>query len=120
MNCMKCGREIPDEGVFCENCLEEMKKYPVNDGTAILLPIRKDSPAARKARAKRRPPTAEERVVRLRRRLSHVVILWLITLALLTATIYPTVSYFVNKTILRPGQNYKTITSSISNTTEPN
>ena len=120
MNCMKCGREITEDQVFCEKCLEDMKNYPVKDGTAILLPTHKDSTAARKTRAKRRAPTPEERIARLHRRLTHVVVLWLITLGFLAATIYPTVSYFVNKTILRPGQNYKTITSSISNTTEPN
>ena len=58
MNCMKCGRETRGEDVFCQDCLTEMKKYPVDPGTVVLLPRRKD-PSAKKA-DKRHPPTPEE------------------------------------------------------------
>ena len=112
MNCMKCGRETGEDTVFCEACRKDMEKYPVKPGIAVQLPNRKESPPVKKAHPKRRqPPTPEEQISRLRKRLTRVIILWLITLALLAATIYPTVEYFVGKTILRPGQNYTTITS---------
>ena len=40
MNCMKCGREIPEGQVFCQECLAVMDAYPVNPGTHIQLPQR--------------------------------------------------------------------------------
>ena len=33
MNCMKCGREIPEQQTFCDVCLEVMSQYPVNPHT---------------------------------------------------------------------------------------
>ena len=29
MGCMKCGKDITDDNVFCADCLQEMEKYPV-------------------------------------------------------------------------------------------
>ena len=49
MNCMKCGRETDDNNVFCQNCLLEMEKYPVQPGSVVLLPRRKESSVVRKA-----------------------------------------------------------------------
>ena len=43
MNCMKCGREISDDNVFCTDCLLEMEKYPVDSGVVVLLPRRRES-----------------------------------------------------------------------------
>lgn len=37
---MKCGREIPDGQVFCEECLAVMDAYPVKPGTHIQIPHR--------------------------------------------------------------------------------
>ncbi len=114
MNCMKCGREIREDQVFCNICQESMKKYPVKPGTAVQLPQRKDSSGVRKILVKRRAPTPEERIQRLKRRLRYVTILWLVTLLLLAATIYPTVEFFLGKTFHLPGQNYTTITEARS------
>ena len=109
MNCMKCGREITDDQVFCESCLEAMKKYPVKPGIAIQLPQRKETPFVKKVQAKRRhAPTPEERIQVLKKRVRTLVILWLLTLALLAATIYPTVEYFFGERFHLPGQNYST------------
>ena len=111
MNCMKCGREIGEEHVFCSICLADMEKYPVKPGIAVQLPTRKDSPAVKKPAAKRRQMSApEERIRRLRKRIRRLVILWLITLMLLAATVYPTIQFVRDHFSLRPGQNYTTIT----------
>ena len=40
MQCMKCGRDVESGEVFCELCLEEMQKYPVRPGTAVVIPHR--------------------------------------------------------------------------------
>lgn len=34
MNCLKCGREIEEGQVFCNDCLVQMAKYPVKPGTS--------------------------------------------------------------------------------------
>lgn len=112
MNCMKCGREIEEGQVFCGNCLEVMEKYPVKPGIAIQLPHRKETPVTKKVHIKRRqPPTPEEQIQKLKKRVRAFVILWIVTLALLAATIYPTIQYFFGEDLLLPGQNYNTITT---------
>jgi len=110
VNCLKCGREIEEGQVFCSSCLDVMQKYPVKQGIAILLPHRKDLPVQKKSHLRRRQPvTPEEQILRLKRRLSRVVVLWLVTLLLLAATIYPTVEFFLGKSFHRTGQNYTAI-----------
>ena len=54
MNCIKCGREIPENQVFCDRCLEQMAAHPVKPGTPIYLPKRVPSSE------KKRPPKQEE------------------------------------------------------------
>ena len=118
MNCMKCGRDIEENQVFCGICLEEMGRYPVKPGIAVQLPHRRDSPVPKKTHIRRRqPPTPEEQILRLKKRIRRLMILWLITLMLLAATIYPTVEFFRGHTMLLPGQNYTAITDLDS--TEP-
>lgn len=38
MNCIKCGRNLRGEQVFCRECQEIMEQYPVKPGTAVQLP----------------------------------------------------------------------------------
>lgn len=40
MNCMKCGREIPEGQVFCSGCLEVMAAYPIAPGAHVNIPKR--------------------------------------------------------------------------------
>ena len=115
MNCMKCGREIGENQVFCDHCLEIMAKYPVKPGIAVQLPSKKSTPVLKKVHPRRRqavPP--EEQVKVLKKRLRRMVMIWLLTLVLLAATLYPTVEYFLGKTFPQPGQNYSTITATES------
>ena len=108
MNCMKCGREIREGQVFCDDCLQVMAKYPVKPGIAIQLPQKKDIPYVRKAPRRKPQASPEERIRALKKRLRTFVILWLITLALLAAATYPALKYFLGERILLPGQNYST------------
>ena len=117
MSCMKCGRDTEEGQVFCTACREVMAKYPVKPGIAIQLPGRKESPIPKKNHGKRKqPPTAEEQILKLKKRLKGMVILWLITLTLLAATIYPTVEYFLGERFVLPGQNYTAITDTETTT----
>lgn len=43
MYCIKCGRELRGEQVFCRECQEEMENYPVKPGTLVHLPVRTSS-----------------------------------------------------------------------------
>ena len=37
MHCLKCGTEIQPPNVFCQNCLAEMKQYPVARDTPVVI-----------------------------------------------------------------------------------
>lgn len=111
MYCLKCGRELENEQAFCENCLLEMERYPVKPGTAVQLPIRKESPSPRKV-PKRRTVNPDEQISRLKKRIWFLSGALLVCIALLLAMVQPTVRYFIRNYHLRPGQNYTTVTPS--------
>lgn len=64
MNCLKCGNTIPETQVFCEDCLHVMEAYPVKPGTAVYIPSR---PAYKRQAARKKPPTPEKQIARLKR-----------------------------------------------------
>ena len=37
MECLKCGAQIENIAVFCEDCLQSMDAYPIKPGTVIQL-----------------------------------------------------------------------------------
>ena len=112
MQCMKCGRDVEPGQVFCENCHEQMEKYPVKPGTAVHLPIRKEAPVVRKNVSRRRIVSPEEQLVKLKKWVLTLSIALAVTLALVIAMAHPAVNYFIRKYYLRPGQNYSTIAPS--------
>ena len=38
MNCMKCGREVEEDQVFCQECLEQMENEPIRISTPVHIP----------------------------------------------------------------------------------
>ena len=62
MNCMKCGRDLKDQKVFCVRCLTEMAKYPVKPNTVVQLPTHRPEPVAKKP--PRKPELKPEEQVR--------------------------------------------------------
>ena len=109
VNCMKCGRELKDQQVFCDECLKDMERYPVKPGTPIQLPQRPAEPAARKRSGKRKNLKPEEQLPRL-----QSSIRWL-TLALVVALIGFILSAGLVLLLLEErdnqvpiGQNYRT------------
>ena len=112
MNCLKCGRDVPEEQLFCESCLEVMAKYPVKPNTAIQLPHREEHAFIRKPQPERRQaPNFEEKYYTALRILRRILVLWLITIGLLTASLYPAVKYLLGDTFRLPGQNYSTFST---------
>ena len=78
MKCMRCGTAITSKAVFCEKCLEDMKRHPVDPSTPIQLPQRQEAPPAKNHYKKTRKP---EEIVSLQRG----VILWLVLIILALA-----------------------------------
>lgn len=111
MNCMKCGREVEDEQVFCADCLVDMERYPVAPGTVVKLPSRKAPPPGRKQAPRRRKLTPSEQIPILKKRIRTLTVALVVTVLLLLASLYPAVNFFIRHYELRPGQNYTAVTT---------
>ena len=112
--CMKCGREIDAQQVFCDECLAEMDKYPVKPGVVVMLPRRRSQPVKEKAPRRRQnqiPP--EEQVKLLKKRIRIQGIALALVSLLLAAAMYFQISFRLeqNEHKLLPGQNYSSETS---------
>ena len=110
MDCLKCGTKIEDSQVFCKGCLADMKRYPVKPELRIQLLTRPAPEAAKKQPSRKRAPSAEETLVRLRSIIKWLTIL-LITLLLLF--VFSLSLLLKDSTSENPqeniGQNYNTI-----------
>ena len=111
MKCMKCGREMELEQSFCPDCLLEMEKYPVDPDAHVHIPVRPAAAPARKSPVRRRGLSPEEQIKKLKKHFRILACVFLVTLALLCAMVYPTVYFFLRNYHLRPGQNYNTVTT---------
>ena len=104
MNCLKCGREIQEDHVFCDQCLESMKKYPVRPGTAVTLPRRKEAVQLKKTK-RHGPPTPQEQIKKLKKQKKHLrVIVFLLSLVILASA--AALFYAYRDQGPKPGQNY--------------
>ena len=111
MNCLKCGREIKNSGVFCDECLAGMEKYPVKQNIALQLPRRKEEQTTKKQTKKKHQLPLEEQVRHQKRLIRR--------LALLTGVLFAAVCLLVGWLIfevLEPnavsddiGKNYNTV-----------
>ena len=110
MNCIKCGRDTLGENVFCQDCLIEMEKYPVQPGTVVLLPRRKESTSPKKS-TKRHTPAPEELIDTLRRQKMALLLLLAACIIAITLMFEPTMHY-VRDEHYEIGQNYSSVTSS--------
>lgn len=116
MNCMKCGRELSDDGVFCAQCLAEMEKHPVRPGTVVHLPRHAPEAPVKKTPARRKPHVSpEEKVKQLRKLVARLAVALAICTALLAAAGYFAVVHLLeNETVVLPGQNYSSLESTES------
>ena len=106
MNCMKCGKETVGDEIFCPECQELMKKYPVKPGIAVHIPTQ---PAKKQAHHRRVLITPEEQVRKLTKKV-HILTL-LFTLACGVAVFFALMAFdYLEKTNMRlPGQNYSVV-----------
>ena len=112
MNCMKCGRKIENNGVFCEGCLSVMEKYPVKQNATLQLPKNRDAVAPKKSNKKKHQTPLEDQVNyqrRVIRRLGLMVgVLFLAVSLLLGWLLYETV-LTPDKEQNNTGKNYTTV-----------
>ena len=79
MNCMKCGVEMKNSGVFCEDCLADMAKYPVNPNVVVKIPYRSTViPIKKKRRYKAVKP--EDQIRQLRKTCRWLIALLIVAL----------------------------------------
>ena len=76
MYCMKCGREVSEDQVFCPECLELMEQDPIKIATPVHIP-RQPSPGS----APRRPTLHTEEDMRRLERVADRLRAWVILLA---------------------------------------
>lgn len=111
MNCLKCGREIEEGQVFCNDCLVQMAKYPVKPGTAVQLPSRGSAAVSKKVHSRRRTKTApEEQLKALKKRIRILSALLSVCVVLLIVLSVVTLWYMSANRLL-PGQNYSAVTT---------
>lgn len=100
MQCLKCGREIGEDRVFCTDCLLVMEANPVKPGTPVVLPRRENQPRRTTKRAQLKPEetiAALQKTIRRQRFIMAcsallflaitVLLCWLLYLACTTAAI---------------------------------
>ena len=115
MNCMKCGKEVTEDSVFCADCLLEMEKYPVDPGTVVLLPRRSESSVQKKI-VKRHVPSPEEQIASLRKKVLILTLLLMACIAAIVLMFAPTMHY-VRDEHFEIGQNYSSVAPSPASVT---
>ena len=87
MNCMKCGREVEEEQVFCPDCLTLMESDPVHISTAVHIP-RQPTRSATPRRSTLHPEDDVRRLERSNEKLRMWVILLALSTVLLAMALY--------------------------------
>ncbi len=114
MRCMKCGVQIGDQDSFCQNCLGEMEKYPVQSNIPIQLPIRNETPTPRRKARRYREGKPEDLLRQQRKTIRRLRICLAISLALfllVTGLLLQKLSRQDNQAD-ETGRNYMTATES--------
>ena len=119
MQCMKCGRDVESDEVFCNSCKETMARYPVRPGVVVQLPRRTESAVKKQPVRRRATPSVEEQNQLLRRAVRRLAALAALLLAAVIGLSWLTVNlYRENERKVLPGQNYYSATVP-GETTEP-
>lgn len=112
MNCMKCGRKIDAEQVFCSDCLADMEKYPIKPGTTVLLPKQDVPSVPRKTHPYFRPSlTPEEQIRLLKKRLRSLSVVLALVLLLFAGMAFFMAEHLRTHSQPLPGQNYSAVSS---------
>ena len=110
MYCLKCGREVNEDKVFCPDCVAVMEQYPVKPGTVVLLPKRREGGTVNRTTARRKNLSPEEVIRKLRRKSVALLVAWLVTFLALCAMSVPGITHILEDNHFGLGQNYSVIT----------
>lgn len=113
MKCLKCGRDT--RGTFCETCLADMERHPVEPGTIVLLP--KERAPIKKAPARHAPPPPEVTVEIQRkaiRTMRRCIAVLSVMLLLMGFVLFRAIE---NDSKPELGKNYSTVTKPAEETT---
>lgn len=113
MNCLKCGQRTTEDRMFCEDCLQDMEKYPVKPGTVVYLPKRREAAPPKKV-SKRRVLPPEEQIKLLRTRVKWLSIALAAAVVLILVMAYPSIQYMMEDHF-ELGQNYSVATTPTEN-----
>lgn len=105
MNCTKCGVELKNSGVFCEDCLADMEKYPVNPNVTVRIPYRPVPAPAKKAK-KAKAAKPEEQIRHLKKVRNWLFALLVVSLLALAASVIMMIHLVSGNDIPDLGQNY--------------
>ena len=113
MNCMRCGREVEEDQVFCPECLAEMEKCPVKPDTPVRI-LRRPDPISRR-QVRKKGLSEEEQIRSLKKRVRVLALLLAIAVSLIFLLAVPAVEHILESDIsLLPGQNYSSAESADS------
>ena len=110
MHCLKCGVEIADKQVFCSQCLEDMRQYPVKPESHVILPKRQEPAPVKKASPRKKTFTTEEKLEKFRKAtqvLSIALISCVLALILSVSLLADLIFEHAEETNI--GQNYSTM-----------
>lgn len=117
MKCLKCGRET--DQTFCQDCREEMARYPVKPGTIIQLPKDRSAAYLRRSPNWRAQISPEDKIAQQKRtirRLSRAVAVLVALILILGFVIFRILKGPVQPPV---GQNYSTVTKPTLDITTP-
>ena len=106
MFCLKCGREISDDRVFCDGCLSVMERYPVKPGTTVQLPKRSPEASGKKPSQRKRALSQEDQILYLKKVVRRNRIISLVLLIALSLAAVLLVREFSSGDAPIIGQNY--------------
>ena len=109
MNCLKCGAELKDSGVFCETCLGDMANYPVKPNITVQIPRRPSTPSVKKKTKKQRYAKPEDQIRHLKRVRNWLCALLIVSLLAFAASAAMVVYLLSRQDAPGIGQNYETI-----------
>lgn len=86
MNCLKCGKEIPEKQVFCDRCLASMNDYPVKPDARVHLPTEPRQVPTKKSVRRKRVLSAVEQIAQLKNRVRNLSLIAVILAVMLCLT----------------------------------
>ena len=107
MHCLKCGREMEEGQVFCQDCLLDMGRHPVDPNVVVFVPKRGTSNNSKKA-SRKRQRSPEEQILKLKRKVRLLTALTILLFALVAAMIV-TVFLVYQRYQFPRGQNYRSV-----------